>query len=148
MLNKQRAKMFHDLVKRIRAFAKCLEVELRMFSLDGNHDATAYLAFFDRVFCNLEEALTCLDDVVEKECHDLLAVATERIFANLVSFKPHFYLGTLTEPVDPRLTALVRDNVNSYIQRFKRVAEDHTQGPEDEDDSSEGVEGDADTHVA
>ena len=97
VLSKQQDTMFHDLVKCIHTFSGRLEVDVPAFSLDRNHDVAAYLAFFDRAFCNLEEALPGLDDVVKKEFHDLLGVAIECIFANLAALEPYFNFGTVTE---------------------------------------------------
>ena len=125
MLSRQRDKMFHGLVTRIRAFSARLGVDMPSFSLNQNQDIAAYLAFFDSALCNLEEAGTSLDDFVEEESHELLAVAVKRTFSNLAALHPHFDFTTVTEPVDlehaHRLGNLVHDDMNSYVQRFKRV---------------------------
>ena len=54
---------------------------------------------------------------------------------------------TVTEPVDPehthRLGNMVHNDVNSNVQRFKRVSTEEAQGSDDKGDASEEVDEDA-----
>ena len=138
VLSRQRDKMFHGLVTRIQAFSTRLGVDAPAFSLDLNQDVAAYLAFFDMALVNLEEAAASLDTVVEEESHELLAVAVGRIFSNLSLIEPHFDFHTMTEPIAPEhyhcLDTIVRDDVNAYVKRFRRV------GAEEEEDNEDASE--------
>ena len=100
--------------------------------------------------------MTGLDDLVDTESRELLDVAVGQIFANLAHLHPSFDFSTVTEPLERKLASKldssVWEDVEKYVQRFKRVEEDSAQegdgeaGAEEEDD--EAVDGDDDDSPA
>jgi hypothetical protein len=88
-----------------------------------------------------------LGDVVDEECRKLLTVAIDRVFANLQRLHPGFDFEAVTEPIegDPawELSNLVREEVNDYVDRFKRVEAEQA-AEEDEGAEEEKAEEDGD----
>ena len=142
VLTQQRERMFRSLVTRGNALAEKLGVASPAVPLDGNSDATAYLAFFDKLFTALEGGVAEVDNLVDEECLKLLTVAIERIFSNLRRLNLGFDFETVTEPIEDDLTVdlsnSVRDEVNDYVNRFKRVEAD--EAPEEEEGTDEEAE--------
>ena len=150
VLSRQRERMFASLVRRARAVAGRLGTEAPRLSVEGNSDVATYLGFFEQLLTKLEEVVTNLDDT---ESRELLGVAVGQVFANLAHLHPGFDFATVMEPLEQKLAskldALVWDDVEKYIQRFKRVEveeSDDEAGAEEVDD--EAVDGDDDNPAA
>ena len=102
-------------------------------------DAT-YVGFLERLFANLEEVLTNLDDLVDKESCALLAHATTRIFANLAHLHPGVDLKTVTvrlQGAAKEKAGAVLSEVEAFVQLFERV-EDKPEDGDDDEGSEEG----------
>jgi hypothetical protein len=138
--------MFRSLVTRGNALAEKLDVEAPAVPVQGNSDATTYLAYFDQLLTALEGPVAELGDVVDEECRKLLTVAIERVFTNLQRLHPSFDFESVTEPVEDDqaqdLSNLVREEVNDYVDRFKRVgaelAAEEDEGAKEEDAEEDG----------
>ena len=128
----QRERMLRSLVTRANALAEKLGVEAPVIPVQGNFDAATYLTYFDRLFAALEGPVAELGDVVDEQCHGLLTVAIDRVFANLQRLHPGFDYSTVTEPLEGDravdISNSVREEVEDYCSRFQRVEE----APEDE----------------
>ena len=88
--------MFRSLVARAWAVADRLGAKAPALSIERNADAATYLGFFERLLTSLEEVVTSLDDLVDKESRELLGVAVGRVFANLACLQPSFDFSTVT----------------------------------------------------
>ena len=146
VLTQQRERMFRSLVTRGNALAAKLGVDAPAVPVHGNADVATYLAYFDQLFSVLEGPVAELDDVVDEECRKLLLVAVERVFVNLKRLYPCFDFESVTEPmedaqIETRLSNSLREEINDYVNRFKRVAEERASG-EEEDVEEEGAEED------
>ena len=153
VLSRQRERMFASLVRRARAVAGRLGTEAPRLSVEGNSDVATYLGFFEQLLTKLEEVVTNLDDLVDTESRELLGVAVGQVFANLAHLHPGFDFASVMEPLEKelasKLDASVWDDVEKYIQRFKRVEveeSDDEAGAEEVDD--EAVDGDDDDPAA
>ena len=138
VLTQQRERMFRSLVTRGNALAAKLGVDAPAVPAHGNADAATYLAYFDQLFSALEGPVADLDDVVDEECRQLLLVAVERVFVNLQRLQPGFDYASVTEPMEDaqvatRLSNSLRDEINDYVNRFKRVAAE--EASEEEEDA-------------
>ena len=95
----------------------------------------------------LEGPVAEMGDVVDEECRKLLTVAIDRVFANLQRLQPGFDYESVTEPVEGdqawELSNLVREEVNDYVDRFKRVEAEQA-AEEDEGAEEEKAEEDGD----
>ena len=90
-----------------------------------------------------------INDLVDEECRKLLTVAIDRVFANLQRLHPGFDFESVTEPVEADqaqdLSNLVREEVNNYVDRFKRVeAEQAAEEEEGAEEEAEEEDGDGD----
>ena len=139
--------MFQSLVARGNTLAGQLGVDAPIVPVHGNADAATYLAYFDQLFSVLEGPVAELGDVVDEECRKLLTVAIDRVFANLQRLQPGFDYESVTEPVEGdqawELSNLVREEVNDYVDRFKRVEAEQA-AEEDEGAEEEKAEEDGD----
>ena len=152
-MTQQRERMFKSLVTRGNTLAGQLGVDAPVVPVHGNAEAATYLAYFDQLFTTLEGPVAELGDVVDEECRKLLTVAIDRLFANLLRLHPCFDFESVTEPVEEdqeqRLSNSVRDEVNDYVDRFKRVgaeqAAEEEEGAEEEtaEEAEEDGDGDA-----
>ena len=122
ILSVQRDRMFQALVERAKAVALSLGVDALVVPAEGNHDAAAYLTFFDQLLNRLEGALAEFEGLINEVNHNMLAVAVERLFSNLRQLQPH--------------------TVNSYVDRFKRSTAEETSEEEGEKED-EDAGGDA-----
>ena len=153
VLTQQRERMFKSLVTRGNTLAEKLGVDAPAVPVHGNADAAAYLAYLDQLFTTLERPVAEMGDVVDEECRKLLTVAIDRLFANLQCLHPGFDFESVTKPVEEDqaldLSNLVRDEVNDYVDRFKRVeaeqAAEEEEGAEAaaEEEAEEDHDGDA-----
>ena len=144
VLTQQRERMFQSLVTRGNALAAQLGVDAPAVPVHGNSDVATYLAYFDQLFSALEGPVAELDDVVDEECRQLLSVAVERVFVNLQRLHPGFDYTSVTEEVEDvqiatRLGNSLRDEINDYVNRFKRVAAEEA-SVEEEDVEEEDAE--------
>ena len=125
VLTQQRERVFKSLVTRGNTLAGQLGVDAPVVPVNGNADAAAYLAYFDQLFSVLEGPVAELGEVGDEECRKLLTVAIDRVFANLQCLQPGFDYESVTEPVEEdqalELSNSVREEVNDYVDRFKRV---------------------------
>ena len=132
--------MFKSLVTRGNTLAEKLGVDAPAVPVHGNADAAAYLAYFDQLFTTLDGPVAEMGDVVDEECRKLLTVAIDRLFANLQRLQPGFDFESVTEPVEDDqaqdLSNLVREEVNDYVDRFKRVGAE--QAAEEDEGAEEG----------
>ena len=144
--------MFKSLVARGNILAANLGVDAPAVPVHGNADAAAYLSYFDQLFTTLEGPVAEMGDVVDEECRKLLTVAIDRVFANLQRLHPGFDFESVTEPVEADqaqdLSNLVREEVNDYVDRFKRVeaeqAAEEEEGAEEEAEEEAEEDGDGD----
>ena len=143
VLSQQRERMFLTLAGRGRELAAKLGAEAPSVPAQGHADAATHLLYFEQLFTALEGPAAELRDVVEEECRQLLAVAVDRIFSNLVHLQPGFDLATVTEPLEGeerwKASNSVRDQVDDFCSRFKRAAaedEDDDEGSELEEEGS------------
>jgi hypothetical protein len=148
VLTQQRERMFRSLVTRGNALAAKLGVDAPAVPVHGNADVAAYLTYFDQLFSVLEGPAAELDDVVDEECRKLLLVAIERVFVNLQRLHAGFDYTSVTEPmedaqIETRLSNSLRDEINDYVNRFKRVAAEEASGEEEDDEEDGAEEGDA-----
>ena len=139
-MTQQRERMFRSLVTRGNALAAKLGVDAPAVPAHGNADVATYLAYFDQLFSALESPVAELYDVVDEECRKLLLVAVERVFVNLQRLQPGFDYASVTEPMEDaqiatRLSNSLRDEINDYVNRFKRIAAE--QASEEEEDVEE-----------
>ena len=113
-----------------------------------NADVATYLAYFDQLFSALEGPVAKLDDVVDEECRKLLLVAVERVFVNLKRLYPRFDFESVTEPVEEDqaldLSNSVRDEINDYVDRFKRVEAEQAAEEEENAEEEAAEDGDGD----
>ena len=97
--------------------------------------------------------MTNLDDLVDTESRELLGVAVSQVFANLAHLHPGFDFASVMEPLEKelasKLDASVWDDVEKYIQRFKRVeVEESDDEAGAEEVCDEAVDGDNDNPAA
>ena len=144
VLSQQRERMFLSLTGRGRELAAKLGAEAPSVPAQGHADAATYLLYFEQLFAALEGPTAEIRDVVEEECRQLLAVAVDRIFSNLVHLQPGFDFATVTEPLEGeaawKASSSVRDQVDDFCSRFKRAAaEEGGEGsePEEEEESDQ-----------
>ena len=153
VLTQQRERMFRSLVMRGNALAAKLGVDAPAVPVHGNADVATYLTYFDQLFSVLEGPVAELDDVVDEECCKLLLVAVERVFVNLKRLYPCFDFESVTEPMgdaqtETRLFNSLREEINDYVNRFKRVAEEPASGEEEDVEEEGAEEGDAEEDEA
>jgi hypothetical protein len=151
VLTQQRERMFRSLVTRGNALAAKLGVDAPGVPVHGNADVATYLTYFDQLFSALEGPVAELDDVVDEECRKLLLVAIERVFVNLQRLHAGFDFTSVTEPMadaqlETRLSNSLREEINDYVNRFKRVAAEQASGEEegDEEEDAEGEDAEED----
>ena len=135
---RQRPRMLEGLVSRARAVGQRLGIQIPPLALEGNHDEAGYVFFFERFLSELEVTTRSLDERVVEESHDLLVIATCRIFSNLKRLHPSIDFEAVTGPVDVSFrTPAMQKAAEAYASKFDQVEEDEDDGDDEEDAEEE-----------
>ena len=110
-------------------------IEVPNFAAGGDSDEAAYTLFFEEFLGKLEGAAKDFDRRVVEESHDLLVIATIRIFSNLARLQPSLDPKAVTAPVN--ISDRVRKASEVYAKKFDQVVVDEGDGDGEEDAEEE-----------
>ena len=98
-MKRERSKMFREVA--MRASEVTTRLGVSSLGLAPSHDdVAAFLLYFTQLVDKLEKAVKKVDELVDAECLDLLALAGSRILSNLVHANPGFQVETVLKEVD------------------------------------------------
>jgi hypothetical protein len=140
--------MFHTLAVRANATAARLRVgDLRVPSLIPSDGPAAFLQLFTQIFEKLETTAMSLDNVVEKECRELLSLTGTRDFSNLLRGDPSFDFGAALQVVEPviapNLAEGVKVHVEALLALYQRKKDGEASEASGDETSGEDFEGSA-----